>query len=107
MLYEVITITRYDVGFEVVHNNKTMLNLVRREDINSRLTEIYPKTTLHELFSESEEISVHGFLCSPNDARTSTYKLFCYVNGRPVKDKLITRSILNSFGRVIEKGRFP
>ncbi|NIT13539.1 MAG: DNA mismatch repair protein MutL, partial [Candidatus Dadabacteria bacterium] len=37
----------------------------------------------------------------------STYKLFCYVNKRPVKDKLLTRSIISSYGKVLDKGRFP
>ena len=100
-------IIRYDVSFEVIHNDKTILNLSSRSNLHSRLLEIYPKVDLHEVSAESSGVVVHGFLSSPNDVRTSTYKLFCYVNGRPVKDKLITRSVISSFGKVIEKGRFP
>ena len=100
-------ITRYDVCFEVVHNTKTILNFNSRANLRSRLNEIFPKVQLHEVSAESESIVVHGYLSGPDEARTSTYKLYCYVNGRPVKDKLITRSIISSFGRVIEKGRFP
>ncbi|NIP39541.1 MAG: DNA mismatch repair endonuclease MutL [Candidatus Dadabacteria bacterium] len=100
-------VIRNDVSFEVVHNYKTILSLNSRDNLHARLSEIYPKTDLHEVSAESSGIVVHGFLSGPNGARTSTYKLFCYVNGRPVKDKLITRSVISSFGRVIEKGRFP
>ncbi len=100
-------IKRYDVSFEVVHNDKTILNLNSRADLYSRLAEIFPKIQLHEVSAESDSIVVHGYISGPDEARTSTYKLYCYVNGRPVKDKLITRSIISSFGRVIEKGRFP
>lgn len=100
-------ITRYDVCFEVVHNTKTILNLNSRANLRSRLNEIFPKVQFHEVSAESDSIVVHGYLSEPDEARTSTYKLYCYVNGRPVKDKLITRSIISSFGRVIEKGRFP
>jgi DNA mismatch repair protein MutL len=100
-------ITRYDVSFDVVHNNKTILNLNSRSDLQTRLNEIFPKIQLHEVSAESAGIVVHGFLSGPDEARTSTYKLYSYVNGRPVKDKFITRSIISSFGRVIDKGRFP
>jgi len=100
-------IKRYNVSFEVVHNDKTILNLNSRADLYSRLAEIFPKIQLHEVSAESDSIVVHGYISGPDEARTSTYKLYCYVNGRPVKDKLITRSIISSFGRVIEKGRFP
>jgi len=100
-------ITRYDVSFEVIHNNKTILNLNSRTDLESRLNEIFPQIRLHKVGAEAGGIVIQGYLSGPDDTRTSTYKLYTYVNGRPVKDRFITRSIISSFGRVIEKGRFP
>lgn len=100
-------VVRYDVCFEVVHNDKTILNLSSQDSMYSRLNEIFPRAQLHEVSAESSGVIIHGFLSGPEETRSSTYKMYCYVNKRPVKDKLLTRSVISSFGRVLEKGRFP
>ncbi|NIT13540.1 MAG: DNA mismatch repair endonuclease MutL, partial [Candidatus Dadabacteria bacterium] len=75
-------ITRHDVSFEVVHNAKTILSLNAGSKLSDRINEIFPKVRLHEVSAASDGIAVHGFLSGPDDSRTSTYKLFCYVNKR-------------------------
>lgn len=98
---------RPDVGFEVTHEGKTMLRLTQRKTLEERLPEIFPNTTLFEIKSESEGIKVHGFVSSPEDTRTTTQKLFTYVNRRAVKDKFLIRMLIDSYGRLIERGKFP
>jgi DNA mismatch repair protein MutL len=98
---------RPDVGFEVTHEGKTMLRLTQRKTLEERLPEIFPDTTLFEINLESEGIKVHGFVSSPEDTRTTTQKLFTYVNRRAVKDKFLIRMLIDSYGRLIERGRFP
>lgn len=98
---------RPDVGFEVTHEGKTLLHLRQRKALEERLPEIFPDTELFEIKSESEGIKIHGFVGGPEDTRTTTQKLFTYVNRRAVKDKFLIRMLIDSYGRLIERGRFP
>lgn len=100
-------IPRPDVGFEVTHEGKTLLRLIQRKTLEERLPEIFPDTNLFEIKSESDGIKVHGFVSSPEDTRTTTQKLSTYVNRRAVKDKFLIRMLIDSYGRLIERGRFP
>lgn len=100
-------LSRPNVGFEVTHEGKTLLLLTQRKALEERLPEIFPGTALFEIKSESEGIKAHGFVSSPDDTRTTTQKLFIYVNQRAVKDKFLIRMLIDSFGRLIERGKFP
>lgn len=100
-------LVRPDVGFEVTHEGKTLLHLIQRKTLVERLPEVFPNTKLFEIKSESEGIQVHGFVSGPEDTRTTTQKLFIYVNRRSVKDKFLIRMLIDSYGRMIERGRFP
>ncbi|MCY3986532.1 MAG: hypothetical protein OXF23_05785, partial [Candidatus Dadabacteria bacterium] len=41
------------------------------------------------------------------EPRSSMRRLFTYVNARPVKDRFINRIIMECYGKMIEKGRYP
>jgi DNA mismatch repair protein MutL len=98
---------RPDIGFEVTHEGRTLLRLTQRKALEERLPEIFPDTNLFEIKSESEGIKVHGFVSSSEDTRTTTQKLFTYVNRRSVKDKFLIRMLIDSYGKLIERGKFP
>ncbi len=100
-------LARPDVGFEVTHEGKTLIHFTQKKALEERLPEVFPDTELFEIKSGSEEIKIHGFVSSPEDTRTTTQKLFTYVNRRAVRDKFLIRMLIDSYGRLIERGRFP
>jgi DNA mismatch repair protein MutL len=46
-------------------------------------------------------------MSGPLDTRSTTQKLYTYVNGRSVRDRFLTRVLIDSYGRMIDKGKFP
>lgn len=96
-----------EVGFEILNEGKTILRLPRRQSARERALELFPDSELFEVRSGTENIEVYGFMSSPEDKKTTTQRLYTYVNRRPVRDRLITRILVDSYGRLIEKGRFP
>jgi len=100
-------ISRPDVGFKVSHEEKTLIQLPERKTIKERLSEIFPDTELFEVEAESEGIKVYGFMSGPLDTRSTTHRLYAYVNRRAVRDRFLTRIIIDSYGRLIDKGKFP
>ena len=96
-----------NVGFEVLHEERTLLHLPHRKSIGERFTEIFPNTELFEIEAKAEGIKIYGFMSKPEDERTTTQKLYTYVNKRTVRDKFLTRMVIDSYGRLIERGKFP
>ncbi len=101
------SLSRPDVRFEVSHNGKAIICLSERASIEDRLPDIFPATALHRVYFEVDGILIHGFLNGPDDARSTTQRLYTYVNSRPVKDRILTRMAIDSYGTLLEKGKFP
>lgn len=93
--------------FQVLSDDRLILNLSEKNNIEERLKEIIPDTKLYKAFSEGDGIKVYGFLSGHEDERSTSQRLFIYVNSRSVRDRFLTRMVIESYGRLIEKGRFP
>ena len=96
-----------NVGFEILHEGRILLHLPHRKSIGERFPEIFPNTKLFEIEAKAEGIKIYGFMSKPEDERTTTQKLYTYVNKRTVRDKFLTRMVIDSYGRLIERGKFP
>lgn len=96
-----------DVGFEVSHEGKILIQLPERKTVEERLSEIFPGTELFRVEAESDGVRVYGFMSGPLDTRSTTQRLYTYVNRRAVRDRFLTRIVIDSYGRSIDKGKFP
>jgi len=99
--------SRPEIGFEVVSSGKTILNLSKRENLIDRLSDIFPNTELQSIYAEAQGVKVSGFMSSPLDTRSTTHKLFTYINKRAVRDKFLTRIVIDAYGKMLEKRKFP
>ena len=95
------------VGFEVINDDRTLFKFEPKPGIFERLKDIVNSKELFEIDFESDGIKIHGYLSSPLSNRTNTQKLYTYVNFRPVKDRFVTRVIMDSYGKMLPPGRFP
>ena len=57
--------------------------------------------------SEQRGVSVRALLSAPEEGRTGATGLHVYVNGRPVRDRNLARSIAFAYGSVLPPGRYP
>lgn len=55
----------------------------------------------------SEDIRISGFASLPTYARGQANHQFAFVNGRPVRDKLVSGAIRGAYADVLPPGRFP
>ncbi len=101
------SLSRPDVRFELSHNGKETMCLPERASIEDRLPDIFAGTALYRVYMELGEIMIHGFLNGPDDARSTTQRLYTYINSRPVKDRVVTRMAIDSYGTLLDKGKFP
>ncbi len=56
---------------------------------------------------EAGPLRVHGFASGPDHHRGTAAGLYLYVNGRPVRDRLLRHAVLDVYRDVLPRGRFP
>ena len=59
------------------------------------------------LSSVGDDFRIEGFVSLPTYARGNGAQQFAFVNGRPVRDKLIAGAIKGAYADVLPPGRFP
>ena len=100
-------LSRPGVSFEIFSDGRNIHRYGASESLSQRVAQIIPGTSLYEIDFEDETLALYGFLGSPLDPRSSMRRLFTYVNTRPVRDRFINRIIMDCYGRMVEKGRYP
>jgi DNA mismatch repair protein MutL len=99
-----------DVQFRLIHNGKTVYNLLSAPDSAGRSEDILGKDTrsgLYKLSFSSGDISVSGWISSPLIRRSTGRGIYTYVNGRFVRDKIILHALLDGYTTRLIKGEFP
>ncbi|MBQ0126317.1 MAG: DNA mismatch repair endonuclease MutL, partial [Clostridiales bacterium] len=64
-------------------------------------------SSLVPVSSESGGVGVEGYVCSPEYARGNRGMQTFFVNGRPVRSKLMTAALEQAFETYIPSGKFP
>ena len=99
-------ISKPGVSFEIFSESKNLCNY-KSSNLKDRIKEIIPNTELYPFELEKGAIKIRGYLGSPLETRTVLQKLYTYVNNRPVRDRFINKLVIESYGNLIEKGRYP
>jgi DNA mismatch repair protein MutL len=110
---EVITRTllpRSGVRFRVVADGKPLLHIPATADIAERVALVLGINVKDQLLPVERMkgvVKVKGFTSRPDFTRSTSRGIFCYVNGRHVKDPLISHAVMTAYRRLIEARRYP
>lgn len=99
-----------DIGFKLEEGDKAVLNLPGNEDLSTRVFRTMGREvseSLTEIKEEREDVSVLAYLAPPELSRSRGDRLFVYVNGRNVRDRLINSAVFEGYGQRLMKGRYP
>ncbi len=69
--------------------------------LGARLGELYP------FAHEAGALRVHGFVARPELDRGDSKGLWCFVNGRYVRDRMLQRALLDAYTGMVERDRYP
>jgi DNA mismatch repair protein MutL len=106
-----MALVRPDVGFSLFHEAKLVKRYVRvAHDPVLRIEQVLGKSFMQGASRVEDSISafrLEGWLADLSTARSSNDMQFCYVNGRMVRDKMLSHAIRLAFEDKIYPGRFP
>ena len=98
------------IGFRLEDGGKKILNLAASGDTLSRLSGLMGRK-VGEAIMEGEErygdLSIKVYAAPPDFARSRGDRLFVYVNGRNIRDRFVTKAIMDGYGKRLMKGRYP
>lgn len=109
-----IALARQEVGFLLRHNGRTLMDLAPAEDdprrVRQRLDRLlgagFGEQALW-LDEQAVDLRLHGWVLRPAFSRGQPDQQFLYVNGRMVRDKLVTHAVRQAFSDVLHHSRHP
>jgi DNA mismatch repair protein MutL len=106
-------LARPEVGFAIWHEGK-LVEQWRAADATQRIADVFSADFVgqavrvdHRESTVWGEICVHGFAGVPDAARSRSDQQYAYVNGRFVKDKVISHAARSAYEDVLHGARQP
>jgi DNA mismatch repair protein MutL len=111
-MLERLALSRFEVGFALVHNGKIVWSLPPAASHAQRLARVSKlcgeEFAAHvlELRHDTESLRLSGWLALPTFSRSQSDLQFAFLNGRYVRDKLIAGAARLAYQDVLFGGRF-
>ena len=118
-----LALVRFDIGFTLIHNGRTVFESPIANDMASkeaRIEAIFSRDFLEASFhfehsqefypneySEPRTLTLSGWIAKPTFHRNNANWQFVYVNGRMVKDRLVAHAIRQAYRDVMYGDKFP
>ena len=99
-----------EVAFRLIKDGETVLQTAGNGDLHGTVYQVYGRQLAVDMVpvkSQWEGYSLFGFVTKPTATRGNrNYQQF-FVNGRPVKSKLMTAALEEAYANQMMAGRFP
>jgi DNA mismatch repair protein MutL len=98
------------IAFRLDDGPKTILHLPASEDPVARLSGLLGRSTAAAMTTSErggDDLRVTVHAGPPDLSRTRADRLYVYVNRRNIRDRFVTKAILDGYGRRLMKGQYP
>jgi len=98
------------ISFRLISDGKTSLNLLATQSPKERLAAILGRDFSDNAIAieaEREGIHITGYAGLPTASRGTAQYQFLFVNGRPVRDRLLTGAVRGAYADVLARDRHP
>jgi DNA mismatch repair protein MutL len=100
-----------EIAFTLTNNGREVLRVAPANDLRERAYQIFGAEFLDNLLEVNGGhpglARVSGFVSAPRDRRTSRDAQYLFVNGRFVRDRLISRALSEGYRAVLPHGVYP
>ncbi len=105
-----LALQNYRIAFTLSADGRVLFDLPRAASLLERVRQILgPKLAAQMLAFEAarEGIRVHGLATMSQESFATPRMIFTFVNGRSVRDKLLTRAVAQAYQTLLPRGRHP
>ncbi|MEA3404526.1 MAG: DNA mismatch repair endonuclease MutL [Pseudomonadota bacterium] len=108
-----VMLSRPQVGFKLVHNNKVVRQVLPVNDSSTetkRLSQLMGQPFVQQSLTvafDTQDINLSGWVGLPTFNRSQTDMQYLFVNGRIVRDRLLSYAVKQAYADVLYHGRHP
>ncbi len=98
------------LAFTLTNNGRESISATPVETVRERAYQLFGGDfvgALIEVYGEAGEMRVSGFVSSPAVTRTTRDAQFFFVNGRYVRDKVLSRALTEAYRAMMPSGVYP
>ena len=98
------------VSFKLIKDGETVLQTDGRGDLRSVVYAVFGRQLAADMVkveSKWENMSLTGFVTKPTNTRGNRANQHFFVNGRPVRSKILTAALEEAYANRMMTGRFP
>ena len=98
------------VRAKVTAGERTLLEVPRTEILRDRIVLLLGSDLRNHLVpveGAGAGMSLSGFVSKPDFTRSSTRSMFFYVNGRYVRDVVLSQAVMNAYRNLLEARKYP
>jgi DNA mismatch repair protein MutL len=100
-----------EIAFTLTNNGREVLRATPANDLRERAYQVFGAEFLDSLLEVNgghpKIARVSGFVSAPRDRRTSRDAQYLFVNGRFVRDRLVSRALSEGYRAVLPHGVYP
>ena len=108
-----IALTKFNTAFTLTHNGKIIRQYRPAEELNQKLKRVaaicgddFVKNAL-QIDWKHDDLHLSGWVATPNFSRTQNDLSYCYINGRMVRDKVISHAIRQAYAQYLPTDAYP
>lgn len=98
------------IRFDITHNGNTVYQLPKADSVADRIKYFFG-TELSEnlLYTEKDagSVKMRAYIGKPALTGNSAKRIFLYVNGRFIRDRMLTKAIMEAYKDIIEPRKYP
>jgi DNA mismatch repair protein MutL len=105
-----IALAHPEIHLRLTHNGKAVLSAPRAGDLRDRLGALYGFELASKMLAVHGAlggVTVSGLVAPPQLARGNRDAITLVVNGRPVRDTLLTQALLDAYRPLLARDQFP
>jgi DNA mismatch repair protein MutL len=100
-----------EIAFTLTNNGRETLRVAEASDLRERVYQIFGAEFLENLLEvkggNPQVARTTGFVSSPRERRTSRDAQYLFINGRYVRDRLVSRALSEAYRAVLPQGAYP
>ncbi|MGD9347392.1 MAG: DNA mismatch repair endonuclease MutL [Candidatus Aminicenantes bacterium] len=103
-------LAHHDVGFSLHHEGRSVFNYPPVDTLKERIFQVYGKAVVENLIEISHaegQKRLSGYASRPPSGRKDRKRQLFFVNGRPVKDKILQAALNQTYSGFLEKDSYP
>lgn len=103
----------FGIAFKLIHNGKEVKDLLLAEDVQlkyNRVLDLYSREFIENAIYVDKQVDdahLWGWVASPRFNRARPDMQSFYINGRIIKDKIVSHAIKNAYKDVMYGNRYP